>query len=160
MIGGVFKSTFPNSPFSYYFLDEEFNKQYAADQRFHSVFRTLSAFAILIACLGLFGLISFSISRRGKEIGIRKVLGASIAQIIGLLSRDFMKLIVISIFIAMPITYFLVERWLRQYAYRIEISPRLFVLSAIIIFGLSLVTLLLKTYRFSKSHPAESMRDE
>ena len=160
MIGGVFKSTFPNSPFSYYFLDEEFNKQYAADQRFHSVFRTLSAFAILIACLGLFGLISFSISRRGKEIGIRKVLGASIAQIIGLLSRDFMKLIVISIFIAMPITYFLVERWLRQYAYRIEISPWLFVLAAIIIFGLSLVTLILKTYRFSRSHPAESMRDE
>lgn len=160
MIRGVFKSTFPSSPFSYYFLDEEFNKQYATDQRFHSVFRILSAFAILIACLGLFGLISFSISRRGKEIGIRKVLGASIAQIIGLLSRDFMKLILISIFIAIPITYFLVEKWLRQYAYRIEISPWLFVLAAITILGLSLVTLLLKTFRFSRSHPAESMRDE
>ena len=160
MVRSTFKEVFPHSPFTFYFLDEEFNKQYEADQRFQAVFRLLSGFAILIACLGLFGLISFTISRRGKEIGIRKVLGASISQIVTLLSKDLIRLVLISIFLAIPITYFLVEKWLLQYAYRIELNLWIFILPAVLVIGISMLTLFGKTYQFSLHHPATSMRDE
>ncbi len=160
MVKDTYKASFPHSPFNYYFLDEEFNKQYAADQRFQAVFRLLSSFAMLIACLGLFGLISFTISRRGKEIGIRKVLGASVSQIIGLLTKDLIRLILISILLAAPVTYYIVNKWLMGYAYRIDLTMWLFILPAVAVVSISILTLFGKTYQFSLHHPATSMRDD
>ncbi len=112
-----------------FFADEAYNKQYRDEQRFGKLFIGFAAFAILISCLGLFGLSAFSITRRTREVGVRKVMGASVSGIVGLLSVDFIKLVLIAIFIASPIAWYGMNRWLLEFAYRIEISPWIFVLA-------------------------------
>ncbi|MEP5614425.1 MAG: ABC transporter permease [Cyclobacteriaceae bacterium] len=156
----IYSAHFPNSPFEFFFLDQEFDAHYAADRRFQLVFGVLSMFAILITCLGLFGLASFTVAKRAKEIGIRKVLGASVSQIIRLLSRDFVALVVISSILALPVTYFLVQNWLDQYAFRIELSIWLFLIPTILVLAVAFVTVFSRTFKISNANPVNSLRDE
>ncbi|MEZ4776785.1 MAG: ABC transporter permease [Bacteroidia bacterium] len=156
----IFKADFPYTPFTYFFLDSQYDKQFKADERFQDVFSVLTVFAILIACLGLFGMASFVISKRTKEIGIRKVLGASIRHILILLSRDFMKTVLISMLIGIPITYFLVRSWLENFAFRMEISWWLFAFPAIVVFLLVILSLSVRTIKTALANPVDSLRDE
>ncbi|MDW3195643.1 MAG: ABC transporter permease [Cytophagales bacterium] len=159
-IEGQFQELFPNSPFDFFFLDQEFGKEYEADERFRRVFGSLSIFSLIITCLGLFGLASFTVAKRTKEIGIRKVLGASVAQVVSLISKEFIVLIVIGMGIAMPLTVYLVQSWLGRYAFRIELNPLLFIVPALMIVVVALITVWARTYRVSVANPVESLRDE
>ncbi len=121
-IENKWKTLIPNKPFSYFFLDEFFNKQYRSDERFGKLFLNFAVLAIFISCLGLLGLSSYSTIQRTKEIGIRKVLGASVSNIVNLLLKDFLRLVFISFCIAAPIAWYFMHRWLLDFAYRINIS--------------------------------------
>ncbi len=156
----LFTRYFPDSPFDFFFLDQEFNKQYQQDVQFQKVFNLLSVLAILIACLGLFGLASFTISKRSKEIGVRKVLGASVNQLIFLVSSQFMKLVGVSILVALPLTYFGVSKWLENFSYRITLSIWIFLLPALVIVLVAFISILGKTYQVSTANPVNSLRDE
>ena len=156
----AYANHFPNDAFNFFFLDQEFGKQYAQDLRFQQVLSLLSSLAILIACLGLFGLASFTIAKRSKEIGIRKVLGASTRQIVTLISSQFIKLVAVAIVIAMPISVYLVSNWLLRYTFRIDLNPFLFIMPALAIVVVALVTVWTKTFKVSVSNPVESLRDE
>lgn len=155
-----FQAIFPNSPFDFFFMDQEFGKEYEADERFRKVFGSLSIFSLIITCLGLFGLASFTVAKRTKEIGIRKVLGASVTQIVSLISREFIILIVIGMGIAIPITIYLVQSWLGRYAFRIELNLLFFMVPAVVIVSVALLTVWARTLRVSVSNPVESLRDE
>ncbi len=155
-----FERVFPGAPFEYFFLDQEFDKQYRADAQFRSVFSYLTIFAILIACMGLFGLVSFSVAKRRKEIGVRKVLGASTRQLVSLLSGDFLGIVSISILVAMPLTYLLVRKWLTSFANRINLEVWIFAVPAVAVLTLALLTTILRTSRLATSNPVVSLRDE
>ncbi len=160
LVESLYAAHFPNSPFEYFFLDEEYGKLYAADQKFQAVFQLLSFFGILIACLGLFGLVHFTVSKRAKEISVRKVLGAETYDLISLLSRQFIGLILLAIALAIPITYFFVKGWVEQYAYRIDLSLWLFLVPAALIVVLALVTVIGQTFRFSQQQPITAIQRE
>ncbi|MDW7694457.1 FtsX-like permease family protein [Flammeovirgaceae bacterium SG7u.111] len=160
LINDVYESVFPGSPFDFFFLDQEYDKQYRADERFGAVFATLTAFAILIACLGLFGLVMFTVAKRTKEIGVRKVLGAEVWQIVLLLSKDFVVLVFISMFIAIPLTYFIVQSWLDRYAFRIDLEAWIFMVPALAVLLISVLTIVGKTLQISRANPINSLRDE
>jgi putative ABC transport system permease protein len=156
----VFLAHFPNQPFEYFFMDQEYNKQYQADERFQQVFSSLTAFAILIACFGLFGLVSFAVSKRAKEIGIRKVLGASVPELMALLAKSFLSLILLASLISIPITYWVVENWLERYPFRIDLEIWLFVVPAALVVLISWLTIFSQTLQISTRNPIESLRDE
>ncbi|MFD2571040.1 ABC transporter permease [Spirosoma soli] len=156
----VYEASFPYSPFSYFFMDSEYDKQYKADDRFQQVFGALTGFAILISCLGLFGLATFTVSKRTKEIGIRKVIGASTTNLMVLLSKDFIRTVLVSILIGLPITYFLVKNWLANYAARIELSWWLFAVPALFILLLVLLSVGSKTIATALMNPVKSLRSE
>lgn len=156
----LYKSQFANSPFEFFFLDQKFDSHYKTDQQFQGVFSILSTFAILITCLGLFGLASFTVAKRAKEIGIRKVLGASVSQIITLLSKDFVLLVLISAVIALPITYYLIQNWLDTYAFRIDMSVWFFVGPALLVVLIAFATVFSQTFQISNANPVDSLRDE
>src|SRR5579862_5436759 len=117
-IENKWKAIIPNRPFSYYFLDEFFDRQYRSEDRFGKLFLNFAILAIFISCLGLLGLASYSTMQRTKEIGIRKVLGASVGNIVNLLSKDFLILVIISFVIAAPLAYYFMNKWLLGFAYR------------------------------------------
>ncbi|MFT5885513.1 MAG: putative ABC transport system permease protein [Arcticibacterium sp.] len=117
-IKSVYNASFPGAPFEYFFQDAEYDKLYKADERFQSVFSVLTAFAILIACLGLLGLASFTVAKRTKEIGIRKVIGASTSNLLYALSSEFLKTVLLSMLIGIPLTYFIIRNWQDNYANR------------------------------------------
>ena len=156
----TYEANFPHSPFSYFFMDSEYDKQYKADDRFQQVFGALTGFAILISCLGLFGLATFTVSKRTKEIGIRKVIGASTTNLMILLSKDFIRTVLISIFIGLPITYLLVKNWLTNYAARIELSWWLFAGPALLVLILVLVSIGSRTVATALMNPVKSLRSE
>ena len=122
----------PAVPLQYSFVDESIEKQYGNEQKMQGIFYAFAGLSLLIACLGLFGLSIFIVERKIKEIGIRKVLGASVRVIVGLLSKDFAKLVLISILIATPVAWYFMNNWLQDFAYRINISWWVFVLAGII----------------------------
>ncbi|MEQ8240817.1 MAG: ABC transporter permease [Cyclobacteriaceae bacterium] len=155
-----FEAFYTNSPFNYFFLDERFDQNFRSEEQFKQVFGLLTGFAILIACLGLYGLSSFTIAKRVKEIGVRKVLGASVIQLIMLLSKDFMKLVGLSLIIALPVSYLIIDGWLDNYAVKIDISWWLFALPSVMMLLLSFLTVYVKTYRVAQSNPSGSLRDE
>ncbi|TYA92363.1 ABC transporter permease [Seonamhaeicola marinus] len=155
-----FKSIYPDAVFSYFFMDQEYDKQFKAEDRFKNVFMILTAFSILIACLGLLGLASFSVAKRKKEIGIRKVVGASSTTILILLSKDFMKTVFISVIISVPITYLLVKNWLKNFAYKIDLNIWLFVFPIVIVFSLVLISISVKTLKTARANPVNSLRSE
>jgi putative ABC transport system permease protein len=150
----------PNEPFEYSFLDEDFQKNYDAENRLASLVGYFTVIAILISCLGLFGLATFSAEQRTKEIGIRKVLGANVTGIVALLSKDFLKLVVLSIVIASPIAWWVMNKWLQDFAYRTNIEWTVFVLTAFIALCIALVTISFQAIKAAVANPVKSLRTE
>ncbi len=160
LIENTYSANFSNSRLESFFLDQQFDQLYRADESFQQMFGALSAFAIFIACLGLFGLSSYAVAQRTKEIGIRKVLGASAAQIVALISKDFVRILSLAILIAFPITLYLVNAWLDQYAFRIKLNLWHFTIPALIVLFVSLATVLIKALGASNANPVNSLRNE
>jgi putative ABC transport system permease protein len=150
----------PQRPFMYHFLDQSFGEQYQADQQFGNLFTFFSCLSIFIACLGLFGLSSFMAQQRVKEIGIRKVLGSTPASIVMLLSKDFIKLVTIAILISVPLCWWVMNDWLRGFAYRIRISPIIFLESGLIALSIALATMTWQSLRAAMANPVRSLRNE
>ncbi len=159
-IKAKYEAFFPNNFFDYYFLDEKFARQYSDDLLFEKVFSLFSGFAICIACLGLLGLSLFATAQRTKEIGVRKVLGASVANIVTLLSRDFIKLIIVAILIASPAAYYIMHTWLQGFAYRIDISPWLFVAAGLLAVLTAILTISFQSVKAAIANPVKSLRTE
>ena len=156
----VYSKHCPEYPFEFGFLDESLDNLYRMDRRVGSIFNVFTALAIFISCLGLFGLASFLIERRTKEIGIRKILGADVGKILVLLSRDFLKWVVIANIIAWPVAFFAMNRWLQNFAYRTNIEVWTFALAAAFALGIALLTISYHSIRASLSNPADSLRYE
>jgi putative ABC transport system permease protein len=154
------KGISPEQPFVYSFMDEDFNKLYIAEQRTGQIFITFAILAILIACLGLFGLITYAAEQRIKEIGIRKVLGANIANIVSMISKDFLKLIFIASLIAFPLAWWSMNKWLLDFAYRTDISWRVFAFSGIITVLIALLTISFQSIKAATANPVNSLRSE
>ena len=151
---------FPGNPFDYFFLDDHYNEQYKADMQFGKVFSLFASFAIFIACLGLFGLASYMTIQRTKEIGVRKVLGASVSNILLLLSKDFSRFIIIAVILAMPISWYLIDNWLQGFENKISISWWLFTIPALTLMLIALGTTSFQTVRSALTNPVDSLRDE
>ncbi len=150
----------PGQLFDYSFLDDEFNELYAPEQRTGKLFITFAVLAIFIGCLGLFGLITYAAEQRTKEIGIRKVLGASVGSIAGMLSKDFLKLVIISWLIAFPIAWYAMNKWLQDFAYRISISWWVFAGAGIFALIIALLTISSQAIRAATANPAKSIKSE
>jgi putative ABC transport system permease protein len=147
-------------PFSYTFMDNDFDKLYHAEQRTGRIFITFAVFAILIACLGLFGLVTYAAEQRTKEIGIRKVLGARVTSIVGLLSKDFTILVGIAALIAFPVAWWAMYKWLETFAYRTEISWWIFLVAGAVALAIALLTVSIQTVRAALANPVKSLRSE
>lgn len=156
----LFKSYFINNPFEYFFADENFNKQYITEQQYSRLFTTASVWAIIIACLGLFGLATYTVESRTKEIGVRKVLGASVLTIAQLLSKDFLRLVLLAFVIATPVAWFAIHKWLEDFAYRIHLSWWVFVLAGIAAFAIAVLTISFQTVKAAVANPVKSLRTE
>ena len=154
------KSMVPGQLFDYTFMDDEFNELYAPEQRTGQLFITFAVLAILIGCLGLFGLVTYAAEQRTKEIGIRKVLGASVANIAGMISKDFLKLVIISWLIAFPLAWYAMNKWLQEFAYRISISWRVFAAAGLFALIIALLTISSKAIRAAVANPAKSLKSE
>ncbi len=159
-IKNLYSKTFPSNPFEYFFADEKYDDQYAAEQQLGKVFIASASVAIFIACLGLFGLSAFSAKQRIKEIGIRKVLGASVAGITSLLSKDFIKLVLIAFIIASPIAWWAMNKWLQNFAYKMNISIWIFILSGAIAIVVALITISFQAIKAAVANPVKSLRTE
>ncbi len=155
----TYSASFPGETFSYYFMDDSYNKQYESEQQFGNLFILFSILAVLIGCLGLWGLASFTTLNRLKEISIRKVLGASVNSILLLLVRQFLKPLFISCLVAFPLIWFSVTGWLDQFPYRIHFSADLLAIPLAVLFVISLLTISVQTLRAATSNPVESLKD-
>jgi putative ABC transport system permease protein len=156
----VWSKYFPNDPFSFYFLDESFDQQYKDDKLFGKVFGLFASLAILIACFGLLGLSAYNILQRTKEIGIRKVMGASVQNLLFILSKDFLKLVMIAFVIAVPVTWWIMHNWLQDFAYRINISVWVFIIAGMASFIIALLTISFQAIRAAMANPVKSLRTE
>lgn len=154
----VFEKFSPGTPFNYTFNDEEYAKKFADEQRIGSLATCFTALAIFISCLGLFGLVSFVAEQRNKEVGVRKVLGASVFNLWGLLSKDFLALILISCFIAIPISYYFLHDWLQKYEYHTEISISVFIVAIACSMFVTLLTVSFQTVKAAIANPIRSLR--
>ncbi len=159
-LDGIWKEFFPNNESDFYFLDKDFNELYEAEQRTSKLSTYFAILAILISCLGLFGLVSYAIEQRTKEIGIRKVLGASVPKLFVLLTTDFTKLVMISLTVSLPIGWFSMNKWLDNYAYRVDLSIWIFVFAAAIALLIALVTVSYQSVRASIRNPVQALRSE
>jgi len=155
-----FESNTKGQPFDFYFLDDAFNTQYQKEMRTGEMFGYFAGLTVFIACLGLFGLAAFTVERRTKEIGIRKVMGATIPRLTTLLSKDFALLVLLANLIAWPAAYYAMHRWLQNFAYRIGISPLIFFLAAGGTLALAFVTICLQTIKAASTNPVETLRYE
>jgi putative ABC transport system permease protein len=151
---------FPGDHFEYFFVDTNFDIQYRAEERLSRIFQIFTALGIFIACLGLFGLASFIAEQRTKEIGIRRVLGATISQVIVLLSKEFTKWVLIANLIAWPVAYFSASRWLQNFAYRTSLGVEIFIFSAALALVIALCTVGYQAAKAAVAHPADSLRYE
>jgi putative ABC transport system permease protein len=150
----------PGQPFEYDFFDESLNQMYAAEVRLGRILVSFTVLAFLVSCLGLFGLALFSTEQRKKEIGVRKVNGASITQTVMLLSYDFTKLVIISFIIACPISYYIVNKWLENFAYRTNISWWIFAITGLLSYVVAMLAIVYQSYRAASANPADTLRDE
>ncbi|MRS63532.1 FtsX-like permease family protein [Larkinella terrae] len=155
-----FQTFFPGNEFSYSFMDERFDQQYRDDQVFGKITTFFSFLAVLIASLGLFGLSSYTIAQRAKEIGVRKVLGASVTSIVALLSKDFLKLVVVAIVIASPIAWYAVRQWLDDFAYKIDVSWWIFAIAGVLAVGIALLTVSFQSIKAALMNPVKTLRSE
>lgn len=154
------KAMNPGKPFEYSFLDSQYEAQYQSEQRLGQLISLFSALAIVIACLGLFGLAAYTAQRRTKEIGVRKVLGASILSVMTLLSKDFLKLILIAFLIAIPISWYLSQSWLQNFAYRTEMGIEIFLLAGVLVTSIALATISWQSAKAALANPVKSLRSE
>jgi len=159
-IQAAWSKILPEEPFTYSFLDEHFNEMYRADSQVSEIVGILAGLAIFISCLGLFGLASYSAERRIKEIGVRKVMGASVAGIVALLSRDFLKLVLVAILIATPVAWWAVRSWLNDFAYRIDIEWWMFLLAGALAVLVALFTISFQSIKAALMNPVKSLRAE
>jgi len=159
-IGNIYKDINPDFPFNYQFLDQEFDKLYRSEQVIAKLSNLFAPLAIIISCLGLLGLVIFSAEQRTKEIGIRKVLGASIASVVTLLSTDFFKLILIAICIASPAAWYVMNQWLQSFAYKISIEWWIFALAGFLVLSLALLTVSFQSVKAALMNPVKSLRSE
>ena len=150
----------PHQPFNYYFMDDSFNSTYQAEQRLGRVFITFTILSIFIACLGLFGLAAFNAEKRIKEIGIRKVMGASAGQITYRLSIDFLRLVGISVFISLPLGWYVMNKWLEDFSYRVEIGWWVFALAAVLAVAIAIITVSYQSIKAALTSPVKSLRSE
>jgi putative ABC transport system permease protein len=155
-----FDNYFPGNLYDYFFLDDHFNEQYGNDRLFGKVFAIFSGFAIFIACLGLLGLSLFTTAQRTKEIGVRKVLGASVTNIVVLLSKDFIRLVLIAFLIAAPVAWYVMHNWLQDFAYRINISWWIFLAAGFLAVFIALGTISFQAIKAAISNPVKSLRTE
>jgi len=155
-----FEEFYSGNLFDYYFLDDKFNRQYSNEQLFEKVFGIFTAFAIFVACLGLFGLTMFSAIQRTKEIGVRKVLGASVSNIIVLLSKDFVKLVGIACLIAFPLSWWVMNSWLQDFSYRTRINGWVFLLAGLFAVMIALITVSFQAVKAAIRNPVRSLRTE
>ena len=156
----IYDRSRPAAPFDYYFLDNAYDKLYAKEERLARLFSGFTALTLLVACLGLFGLAAFTAEQRTKEIGVRKVLGASVLSIVTLLSKDFLKLVLIAIVIASPIAWWAMQRWLQDFAYKISIEWWVFALAGLLAVGIALLTVSFQSIRAALMNPVKSLRSE
>jgi putative ABC transport system permease protein len=154
------KEVAPHRPFEYHFLDEDYDKLYSSELRLGKVLNIFTGIAILLACLGLFGLSAYSIQQRTKEIGIRKVLGASMSDVIALLSKDYVKLVMVAILIAFPVAGWMMHKWLQDFAYRIQMSWWMFAVAAFAALFITLVTISFQAIKAALTNPVKNLRTE
>ncbi len=154
------KQFFPNSTYNFSFVDERIQNLYTSKRRLASLFSLFAVMAILIACSGLFSLVALSVQQRTKEIGIRKVLGATVADITALLSKDFVKLVCIAILIASPLAWLLMNKWLDDFAYRIKINSWIFIFSTVLVIAITIITALFQAIKAAMANPVKSLRTE
>jgi putative ABC transport system permease protein len=154
------KELAPGQPFTYYFLDDRFGSMYAAETRLGNIFGIFSVLAVLIACLGLFALTAFTAEQRMKEIGIRKVLGASISSIVMLLSKELGKLVLIAFVLAAPLAWYGIDWWLKDYNYKTEIGVGLYLMAGLVAFLIALATMSFQSFKAASSDPVKSLRSE
>ncbi len=150
----------PGQPFDYYFMEDSFNKTYKAEQRLGRIFFIFTTLSILIACLGLFGLAAFNAEKRTKEIGVRKVMGATVGQITYRLSADFLKLVGVAILISLPVGWYAMNKWLEDFSYRIEVKWWVLVLAAFLAVVISLLTVSYQSIKAAIVNPVQSLRTE
>jgi putative ABC transport system permease protein len=156
----IWQSNYPEIPFEPHFLDADFEKLYESEQRTGKVFNYFTVLAILISCLGLFGLASFTAEQRTKEIGVRKVMGASVSQIVGLLSSEYLKWVVIANIIAWPLAWFVMNKWLQNFAYKTQINLLYFLLAGIAACAIAIITVSFQTIRAANSNPVKALKYE
>jgi putative ABC transport system permease protein len=154
------KTYFPGNPFDYFFLDDHFAQQYKADQQFGQTFGLFAGMAIFVSCLGLLGLAAFVVNQRTKEIGIRKIVGASLPSLLVLLTKDFIRPVLISFLVAIPLTWFLLQKWLENYAFRVPITAWMFILPIVLILATAILTISTQTLRAASANPARSLHTE
>jgi len=159
-IQAKWNSMAPGQPFNYTFMDADFNNVYTAEQQTGKLFITFAIFAIFIGCLGLFGLVTYAAEQRTKEIGVRKVLGASVSGIVAMLSKDFAKLVLVASLIAFPIAWWAMNKWLQSFAYRINISWWVFVIAGIAAIAIALITVSFQAIKAAITNPVKSLRTE
>ncbi len=156
----VWKQLAPGQPFQYSFLDEDFGRMYSSEQRLGKIFFTFAGLAIIIACLGLFALTAFTAEQRTKEIGIRKILGATVGGIVMLLSKEFGKLILIAFVLSAPLAWYMVSWWLKSYTYKVEIGVLVYLFAGIGAFAVAWLTMSYQSMKAALSNPVNSLRSE
>ncbi|MEO5783153.1 MAG: ABC transporter permease [Ginsengibacter sp.] len=154
------KSIVPGHAINYSFMDDDFSKIYSSEQRVGKIAMTFSILAILIACLGLFGLVTYAAEQRTKEIGIRKVLGATVSNIVAMLSKDFLRLVIIAALVAFPIAWWVMNKWLQDFAYRINISWWIFIVAGVVAVLIALITVSFKAIKAAIANPVKNLRTE
>jgi ABC-type antimicrobial peptide transport system permease subunit len=156
----LFNKYNPEFPFEYHFADESYATKFELEMLIGKLAGIFAVLAVFISCLGLFGLAAYMAERRTKEIGIRKVLGASVSQLFLLLTKDFIVLVVISCIIASPVAFYFLQNWLQQYSYRIHIGPAVFIASAIIAMAITVITISYQAISAALANPAKSLKTE
>lgn len=156
----AFERAFPGNPFEYFFLDDFFNRQYENERKFGKLFTTFAALAMIVGCLGLFGLSAYTATQRTKEIGIRKALGSTDQGIFVLLSREYVKLVLLSIVLAVPLVWFVMSNWIESFPYRTTISPLIFAIAGVTVLLISIFTVSLQTIKAAGTNPVDCLRYE
>jgi putative ABC transport system permease protein len=159
-VQSAWQKIYPNYPFEYHFLDQALETNYQNERTTRTLIQIFTILALLIACLGLFGLASFTAEQRTKEIGIRKVLGASIPSVVFLLSKEFTRWVLLANLTAWPVAYLLMKSWLQKFAYRMDLGMNIFVISGLLAFGIALLTVSFQSIKMVLANPAQALRYE
>ena len=159
-IEGLYEKYNPGFPFTFNFLDEAYQQHYDSETKVSALSKYFAGLAIIISCLGLFGLAAFTAQKRRKEIGVRKVVGASVVNITTMLSKDFLWLTLISLVIALPVSWWLMSSWLQSFAYRISITPYVFIMAGVSVILITLFTISFQSIKAAMANPVKSLRTE